>query len=82
MVQSQLGSQVIYSGLIGLGLYTRGSSHFMSRVEAFAIGIKIESSNRSPVWDRLSDQGDLRAANIIKYGTGSFNLTFDPSKIK
>ena len=44
-----------YSGLIGVGLINftlQGvySSHFMSRVEAFATGIKIESSNQSSDW--------------------------------
>ena len=80
MVQSQLGSQVIYSGLIGPGLYTRGSSHFKSRVEAFAIGLN--QAIEALFGDWLSDQGDLRAANIIKSGMCSFNLTFNPSKIK
>ena len=53
MVQLQLGSQVIYVQWFDWGRpYKQGvySSHFMSRVEAFATRIKIESSNQSSVW--------------------------------
>ena len=44
----------------------------MSRVEAFATGIKIESSDQSP-FQGLIDQGDLLAVRIIKSGMQGCN---------
>ena len=51
----------------------------MSRVEALATGIKIESSNRSPFWGQIKGS---RIAKLNKSRTHGCNLTFDPFKIK
>ena len=60
----------------------------MSRVEAFATGIKIESGNQSPFFlgggggggGRSRDQGDLQTAKNQQSRMRGCNLTFDPSK--
>ena len=53
----------------------------MSRVEAFATGIKIESGDQSPFLGGGSrDQGDLQTAKNQQSRMRGCNLTFDPSK--
>ena len=51
----------------------------MSRVEAFATGIKIESSNQSPFWGPIKGS---KTAKINGSRTHDCNMTFDPLKIK
>ena len=53
---------------------------YMSRVEAFATRIKIESSDQSPFRGRSRDQGGLQVAKINGSRTRGCNLTFDPEK--
>ena len=56
----------------------QGVVTYMSHVEAFATGIKIESSDQSPFWGRSRDQGVLRAARINGSRMCGCNLTLDP----
>ena len=50
----------------------------MSRVEAFATGIKIESSDQTPFWRPIKGSRWPRAAKINRSRVRSCNLTFDP----
>ena len=47
-------------------LLEQGVVTYMSCVEAFATGIKIESSDQSPFGGQSMDQGDLRTAKNRK----------------
>ena len=53
----------------------QGVVTYMSRVETFATGIKIESSNQSHNFLK-ADQGDLQTAKIKVSKTLGYNLTF------
>ena len=60
--------------------YLQGVVTYMSCVEAFATGIKIESSDQSPLGGQSRDQGDLQTAKNQRSRTCSSNVTFDPWK--
>ena len=58
--------------------YLQGVVTYMSCVEAFATGIKIESSDQSPFGGWSRNQGDLQTAKNQQWRTHGYNLTFDP----
>ena len=58
----------------------QGVVTYMSRVEAFATGIKIESSDQSPFGGPIKDRDDLRTAKNQLSRTHGCNVTFDPWK--
>ena len=50
---------------------------YMSHVEVFVTGIKVESSDQSPFESQSRDQGNLRTVKIKESRTSGCNLTFD-----
>ena len=60
-------------------LVLEGVVTYMSRVEAFVTGIKMESSDQSPFWGSIKGS---RTDKINGSRTHGCNLTFDPLKIK
>ena len=65
----------------GCNLTFQGVVTYMSGVEAFATGIKIESSDQSPFGGWSRNQGDLQTAKNQQWRMHGYNLTFDPWKL-
>ena len=60
-------------GLKRLGL--QGVVSYMSRVEVFVTGIKIESSNQSPFWELIKVTSKLRKSKDLKHAAPIRPLT-------